>query len=120
MPWLRLSVVPALLALLADERHEVYVTQTNGDTFAGLPESAVVEQRCWIDAAGPRACPLSAPPAPRFVRFLNSLAEFERLAVAAAGSADRAMVARALAAHPFAIDREVVARLVHHVLTPIG
>jgi 6-phospho-beta-glucosidase len=71
----------------------------NGDTIAGLTADDVVELPARVDAGGARPLP-QRPLAPELLGLVAHVAAYERLAVRAALSGDRADARRALLAHP--------------------
>ncbi len=94
-----------LLASLHDGRGDVQVVDVrNGDALPDLAPDDVVEVPARIDRDGAHPLPQGAMPtaAADLVRRVKA---FERLAIAAALSGDRADVRAALAAHPLVGDR---------------
>jgi 6-phospho-beta-glucosidase len=116
LPWLREAVVPCLRALLAGERHELYVTMRNGSVYPLVQEDAPVELRCEVDGDGPRPCRLLRRPPVRALKYALHIASFERWALRAARSRERRHVLRALRAHPFFIDAPTAVALADPVL----
>lgn len=109
MPWIDDAVLPALLALLGGPACELYVSEENRGHLAWLPDAALVEKRCAVDARGARALALSpdvrsGAGVPASCReLLGQLVEFERRALAAALAPSAERVAAALRAHPFGL-----------------
>jgi 6-phospho-beta-glucosidase len=89
-----------LLASLNDGTGDVQVVDVrNGSAMPDLEPDDVVEVPARIDREG--AHPLPQPPMPAPMRELvRNVKTFERLAIRAALSGDRADIGRALAAHP--------------------
>jgi 6-phospho-beta-glucosidase len=89
-----------LLASLNDGTGDVQVVDVrNGSAMPDLEPDDVVEVPARIDREG--AHPLPQPPMPAPMRELvRNVKAFERLAIRAALSGDRADIGRALAAHP--------------------
>jgi 6-phospho-beta-glucosidase len=89
-----------LVAALAGDAGDVQVVDVrNGKTIAGLAEDDVVEVPARIGSAGP--VPLAqAPLAPELLGLVQHVAAYERLAAEAAVSGERALVHKALLAHP--------------------
>jgi 6-phospho-beta-glucosidase len=89
-----------LVASLASGAGDVQVVDVrNGDTLAGLAEDDVVEVPARIEADGPVPLPQRAL-APELLGLVQHVAAYERLAARAATSGDRALVHKALLAHP--------------------
>jgi 6-phospho-beta-glucosidase len=89
-----------LVRSLADGDHVVHVVDTrNRGALPGLAGDDVVELPARVDRGGPR--PLPQPPlAPELLGLAQHVAAYERLAVGAALSGERADALRALLAHP--------------------
>jgi 6-phospho-beta-glucosidase len=90
------------------------VNVRNAGTLPFLPDEAVIEVSCRVDADGP--VPLPTTLAPDQAGLVAHVAAYEELAVEAAlrGGADR--VRRALLAHPLAGQLDRVARLTDALL----
>ena len=89
-----------LVSSLASGDGDVQVVDVrNGDTLAGLAEDDVVEVPARIESSGP--VPLAQPAlAPELLGLVQHVAAYERLAAQAAVTGDRALVHKALLAHP--------------------
>ena len=81
-------------------RGDVHIVNVrNEGAIAGLADDDVVELSARVDAEG--ATPLAqAPLAPELLGLVQHVAAYDRLAVTAATSGDRAMARKALLAHP--------------------
>lgn len=85
--------------------HEVDIR--NSGTLAGLTDDDVVEVPARIEAQGP--VPLPQPPlAPELLGLVQHVTAYERLAAQAAVTRDRALVRKALLAHPLIGQYEMV------------
>jgi 6-phospho-beta-glucosidase len=106
-----------LVAALATGSGEAYVVDVrNAGTIAGLADDDVVEVPARIGAAG--AVPLpQAPLAPELLGLVQHVAAYERLAVQAAVSGDRALVEKALLAHPLVGQEPQAVELTGSLLT---
>jgi 6-phospho-beta-glucosidase len=110
LSWFELALVPALKALLGGGEELLYVSERNDGAIPGLPESSVVEKRCYLDEQGTRMIPFTGPgpeeggPLESFLRFLRRVARFEEAGLAAALEPDRERIAEALRLHPLEID----------------
>src|SRR5919201_523852 len=89
-----------LVASLASGAGDVQVVDIrNGGTLDGLAEDDVVEVPARIEEDGPVPLPQRAL-APELLGLVQHVAAYERLAAQAATSGDRALVNKALLAHP--------------------
>jgi len=89
-----------LVRSLASDDGQVHVVDTrNGQTLAGLQADDVVEVPARIGREGPVPLP-QQPLAPELLGLVQHVAAYERLAVEAATSGDRAVARKALLAHP--------------------
>jgi 6-phospho-beta-glucosidase len=89
-----------LVGALATGSGEAYVVDIrNGGAIAGLADDDVIEVPARIDRAGAAPLP-QAPLAPELLGLVQHVAAYERLAAQAAISGDRALVEKALLAHP--------------------
>jgi 6-phospho-beta-glucosidase len=97
-----------LVGSLAGSTGEVHVVDIrNGGTVEGLAEDDVVEVPARVDRGG--ATPLPQPPvAPELLGLIQHVSAYERLAARAALTGDRALVHKALLAHPL-IGQDVIA-----------
>lgn len=103
------GVALALMAAIArGEPATLVLDVRNAGTLPGLPDDAVVEVPCVVDASGPRTLPVS-PLTGHRLGLVQQVKEVDRLVVEAArtGSVDRAVEAFAL--HPL-VDSVTVAR----------
>ena len=104
-----------LVGSLAGDTGDVHVVDLrNNGTVGGLADDDVIEVPARISADG--AAPLAQPPvAPELLGLTQHVAAYERLAARAAIEGDRALVHKALLAHPLigqdAIAEELVDRL---------
>ena len=103
------GVALALMAAIArGEAATLVLDVRNGGTLPGLPDDAVVEVPCAVDATGPRPLPVS-PLTGHRLGLVQQVKAVDRLVVEAAltGSVDTAVEAFAL--HPL-VDSVTVAR----------
>jgi 6-phospho-beta-glucosidase len=104
-----------LVASLAGGSGDVHIVNIrNAGAIAGLADDDVVELSARVDAEG--ATPLAqAPLAPELLGLVQHVAAYDRLAVAAATSGDRAAARKALLVHPLigqvALADELLERL---------
>jgi 6-phospho-beta-glucosidase len=86
------------------------VNVRNAGTLPNLPDRAVVEVSCQVDASG--ATPLATPPLPAdLAGLVTHTAGYEELALDAAVRGGRDRVYRALLAHPLVGQADLAARL---------
>jgi 6-phospho-beta-glucosidase len=106
----------ALIASLHAGTGDVQVVDVRNDgALPGLPDDAVVEVPARVDAGG--AWPLRlAPLAPELLGLVQQAKAYERLAVEAAVSGDRAVALKALLANPLVRDYDVAAPLLDALL----
>lgn len=103
--------VDLMAALLADESCQAILDVRNGGQVAGIPDDAVVEIPCRLDAAGVR--PLgptaigAAQPAGEMLALMAALKASERASIEAGRTGSRAAAARSLALHPLVGSEEV-------------
>jgi 6-phospho-beta-glucosidase len=97
-----------LVTSLAGDTGDVHVVDVrNNRTVEGLAHDDVIEVPARIDGNG--AAPLPQPPvAPELLGLIQHVAAYERLAADAAVTGDRALVHKALLAHPL-IGQDVIA-----------
>ncbi len=105
----------ALVTSLATGAGDAQVVDVrNAGAVAGLADDDVVELPARITSTGPVPLP-QAPLAPELLGLVQHVAAYERLAVEAALSGDRAVVRKALLAHPlvgqWGMAEELVERL---------
>jgi 6-phospho-beta-glucosidase len=104
-----------LVGALAADTGDVHVVDVrNSGTIAGLADDDVIEVPARVSADG--AVPLAQPPvAPELLGLTQHVAAYERLAARAAIAGDRALVHKALLAHPLvgqdAIAEDLLDRL---------
>ncbi len=102
-------------ALYNDANEVIVVNVANQGVVKGLPDDAVVEIPCLVNAAG--IVPLNMPDIPRAVwGLVAAVKNYEQLAVDAAltGSRDTALLA--LIAHPLVGDYDVAAPMLDEML----
>jgi 6-phospho-beta-glucosidase len=87
----------------------------NDGALPDLPDDAVVEVPARVDAAGARPLP-QAPLAPELLGLVQQAKAYERLAVRAALSGDRAVALKALLANPLVREYRVAAPLLDALL----
>ena len=106
----------ALIASLHAGTGDVQVVDVRNDgALPGLPDDAVVEVPARIDAAGARPLPLD-PLAPELLGLVQQAKAYERLAVQAAVSGDRAVALKALLANPLVREWQVAVPLLDALL----
>lgn len=103
------GVALALMAAIArDEPAELILNVRNGSTIPGLPEDAVVEVPCRVDASGPRPHP-TAPLTGRALGLVQQVKAVDRHVIEAAATGSPVSALRAFAEHPL-VDSVTVAR----------
>jgi 6-phospho-beta-glucosidase len=106
----------ALIASLHAGTGDVQVVDVRNDgALPGLPDDAVVEVPARIDATGARPLPLD-PLAPELLGLVQQAKAYERLAVRAALSGDRAVALKALLANPLVREWQVAVPLLDALL----
>jgi 6-phospho-beta-glucosidase len=106
----------ALIASLHAGTGDVQVVDVRNDgALPDLPDDAVVEVPARVDAAGARPLP-QAPLAPELLGLVQQAKAYERLAVRAALSGDRAVALKALLANPLVREYRVAAPLLDALL----
>ncbi|MGA8207679.1 MAG: 6-phospho-beta-glucosidase [Candidatus Dormiibacterota bacterium] len=105
-----------LMASLESDTGDVQVVNCrNQGALPGLPDDAVVEVPARIDRAGAHPLPQS-PLAPELLGLVQAAKAYERLAVEAATSGDRAVALKALLANPLVSQYQVAAPLLDALL----
>lgn len=95
-------------AVMRGEQTSMILDVRNGAAVPGLPEDAVVEVPCHVDASGAR--PLATGPlAGHQLGLLQQVKSVERLTIEAALTGDAATALKALALHPL-VDSVTTAR----------
>lgn len=104
------GVALAIMAAIArNERAAMILNVRNGSTLAGLPEDAVVEVPCTVDADG--AHPLAAKPLSGHpLGLVQQVKAVEQLVIEAARKRSVALATEAFALHPL-VDSVTVGRL---------
>lgn len=92
---------PVIDSLLTGERREAPVNIPNTGQIPGLPEGAVVESMCVIDADGVRGRDRAALPPP-FAEMVRRTVAVQELTVEAALTGDRALAEEAFLLDPLA------------------
>src|SRR6266545_4521741 len=106
----------ALIASLHAGTGDVQVVDVRNDgALPDLPDDAVVEVPARIDAAGAWPLPLD-PLAPELLGLVQQAKAYERLAVRAALSGDRAVALKALLANPLVREWQVAVPLLDALL----
>jgi 6-phospho-beta-glucosidase len=106
----------ALIASLHAGTGDVQVVDTRNDgAIPGLADDDVVEVACTVDADGAHPMPVD-PLAPDMLGLVQHAKAYERLAIRAALSGDRADALRALMANPLVGDYDVAAPLLDALL----
>jgi 6-phospho-beta-glucosidase len=105
-----------LVGSLATGDGGVHVVDIRNDgTIAGMADDDVVEVPARIDRAGASALP-QPPVAPELLGLMQHVTAYERLAVQAAVTGDRALVHKALLTHPLVAQDAVSVELVDRLL----
>ncbi|MFP5596038.1 6-phospho-beta-glucosidase [Kluyvera sp. 142486] len=95
---------------------EMVVNTANNGAIQGLPDDAVIETNCLIDALG--AHPLAFGKLPPLMNGLTQqVKDFERLTIDAAVDGDKQKALLALVANPLVADVNLASALVDEVLT---
>lgn len=95
---------------------EMVVNTANNGAIQGLPDDAVIETNCLIDAQG--AHPLAFGKLPPLMNGLTQqVKDFERLTIDAAVHGDKQKALLALVANPLVADVNLASALVDEVLT---
>ena len=95
---------------------EMVVNTANNGAIQGLPDDAVIETNCLIDALG--AHPLAFGKLPPLMNGLTQqVKDFERLTIDAAVRGDKQKALLALVANPLVADVNLASALVDEVLT---
>ncbi len=106
-----------LIASLEDGRGDTQVVDVRNDgTLPGLADDDVVEVPARIDATGAHPIP-QAPLSASQATLVRRVKAYERLAVEAARTGDRAIARRALAANPLAGGPAVADELLEAILS---
>ncbi len=103
------GVALALMAAIArDEPARLILNVRNGGAVAGLPDDAVVEVPCTVDAAGP--VPARVSPLPGHALGLaQQVKAVDEVVIEAAAEQSRSLAVKAFALHPL-VDSVTVAR----------
>jgi 6-phospho-beta-glucosidase len=108
--WYSEAATALLASLVAGTGDTHVVNVRNNGTIAGLADDDVIETLCRVDASG--ATPLPQDPvAPELLGLIQHVSAYERLAVRAAVTGDRAVLRKALLAHPLIGQWSLVTRL---------
>ena len=106
----------ALIASLQDGAGDIQVVNVRNDgALPGLPDDAVVEIPARVDRDGAHPVPL-APLDADMLGLVQQAKAYERLAVAAARTGDRAIALRALLANPLVRNWEIAQPLLDELL----
>lgn len=101
-----------LMAAIATGREATMILNVrNGSLVPQLPEDAVVEVGCTVDASGVRPWPV-APVSLEMAGLMTQVKSAERLVIAAANEGSRELAWRAFAAHPLVDSVNVAKSLV--------
>ncbi|MEU6572730.1 6-phospho-beta-glucosidase [Streptomyces sp. NPDC046805] len=95
-------------AIARDEPTTMVLNVRNGATVPGLPEDAVIEVPCTVDAKGPSPLPVTAPDLSQ-LGLMQQVKACERLTVQAAVEHDPDAALHAFALHPL-VDSVGIAR----------
>ena len=103
------GVALAIMAAISrGEPATLILNVRNGSTLAGLPEDAVVEVPCTVDADGPRPLPTS-PLEGHPLGLVQQVKAVDRLVIEAATTGSERRAVQAFALHPL-VDSVTVAR----------
>lgn len=110
------GVALALMAAIArDEPARLILNVRNGGAVAGLPDDAVVEVPCTVDAGGP--VPVRVSPLPgHALGLVQQVKAVDEIVIRAATEQSRSLAVQAFALHPL-VDSVTVAR---ELLTAYG
>ncbi|MDR7865888.1 MAG: 6-phospho-beta-glucosidase [Sporomusaceae bacterium] len=90
----------SLISAIHNDKRELHAVNTrNNGAIAGLPADAVVEVNCRVGQGGATPLPVGDLPADA-LRLVQQVKAYERLAIEAAVSGDRATALAALSANP--------------------
>ena len=102
-------------AIYNDKDTWITVNVPNNGTVDWLPDDAVIETACMVNASGIR--PLNVSPAPKAVRgLIGAVKTYEQLAVEAAVTGSVKTAELALLAHPLVGDWEIVKEMLPKLL----
>ncbi|MBW1598317.1 6-phospho-beta-glucosidase [Streptomyces sp. JJ38] len=111
-------VALALMRAIAEDRpRRLILNVRNAGTVAALPDEAVVETVCEVDARGARPLP-SAPPGAAELGLMLQVKASEQGVITAATDGSRRTALRALALHPLVDSPAVADRLLARVRWP--
>ena len=103
------GVALALMAAIArDEPARLILNVRNGGTVLGLPDDAVVEVPCRVDASGPTPLPVS-PLTGSALGLAQQVKAVDELVIRAVADESRSLAVQAIALHPL-VDSVTVAR----------
>ncbi len=103
------GVALAIMAAISrGEPASLILDVRNGSTVAGLPEGAVVEVPCTVDASGPHPVPVS-PLVGHPLGLVQQVKAVERLVIEASLTGSERLAVEAFALHPL-VDSVTVAR----------
>jgi 6-phospho-beta-glucosidase len=111
------GLIASLFDPAAAGRHPVNVR--NGGTLPFLPDEAVIEATCEVDAAGARPVPVG-PVGPALSGLIGAVSGYEELALEAARRGGRSRVYAALLAHPLVGQHELADALTDKLLAANG
>jgi 6-phospho-beta-glucosidase len=110
------AAVGLLASLLGGAAGDVHpVNLRNGGAMPFLPDDAVIEVSCRVDATGPTPLPIGTV-APDLAGLIAHVSGYEELAVDAALRGGRDRVYRALLAHPLVGQHEYADTLTDKLL----
>ncbi|MCZ7414166.1 MULTISPECIES: family 4 glycosyl hydrolase [unclassified Streptomyces] len=111
-------VALALMRAIAEDRpRRLVLNVRNAGTIAALPDEAVVETVCEVDARGARPLPCP-PPGPAELGLMLQVKAAEQGVVTAAADGSRRTALRALALHPLVDSPAVADRLLARARWP--
>ena len=110
------DVALGLMSAIHNDRDTwMVVNVPNQGVLEFLPDDAVIETACMVNAAGVR--PLAVAPVPRGVRgLISAVKNYEQLAVEAAVTGDVETAKLALMAHPLVRDVDIIEPMLKELL----
>ncbi|MDT8901717.1 6-phospho-beta-glucosidase [Anaeroselena agilis] len=106
----------SLISAIQNDKNETHTVNTrNNGAIAGLPADAVVEINCRVGKGGAVPLPVGPLP-PDALSLAQQVKAYERLAIEAAVTGDRAVALAALAANPLVPSADVAGKLLDEIL----
>jgi 6-phospho-beta-glucosidase len=119
--WYSTAAIDVIRAITGDSGQRQVLDVPNRTALGlpvipGLPEDAIIEVPCTVDAAGAHPLPLPADPAAQPLALVHQVKAYERLAIKAALSGSREVALDALLTHPLVRDLDVAVPLLAELL----